>query len=257
MRIGVTLPQFRSDPAAALAVARSAEAAGIDGVFVFDHLWPLGRPERPALQSFPLLGAVAAETDRVRLGPLVARVGVLPDPVLVNTLVTLDRVSGGRLVAALGTGDQANRDENEAYGLPFAPAAERRAAVVRCCRALRDAGVVTWVGGRSAGLREAAAEADGWNSWGPDPATFAAEAATVAPGVERTWAGQVLMGRTRSEVDAKVAALGRRPGLVSGTVDDVRAHLDALAAAGATWAVCAPLDVGSDPGAVELVAELR
>jgi alkanesulfonate monooxygenase SsuD/methylene tetrahydromethanopterin reductase-like flavin-dependent oxidoreductase (luciferase family) len=65
----------------------------------------------------------------------------------------------------------------------------------------------------------------------------------------------VLIGRNRAEAEAKLAAIGGRPGLVWGTVDDLRRHLEALAAAGAAWAVCAPVDVGSDPAAVELVAE--
>lgn len=257
MRIGVTLPQFRSDAGAALAVARRAEAAGVDGVFVFDHLWPLGQPQRPALHSFPLLAAVAAATERVTVGTLVARVGVLADAVLVNTLASLHRIAGGRLIAGLGTGDRANRPENEAYGLPYASGADRLTAVLSCCGHLRAAGVRTWIGGRSPAVREAAAVADGWNAWGPGPATFAAEAATVAAGVERTWAGQVLIGRTRAEADEKLAAHGPRPGLVWGTVDDLEAHLDALAAVGATWAVCAPLDVGTDLEAVEVLAQVR
>lgn len=255
MRVGVTLPQFRHDAEAAIAVARRAEAAGIDGVFVFDHLWPLGQRMRPALHSLTLLGALAAETDRVAMGPLVARVGLVPDAVLVHTLVSLHRMLGDRLIAALGTGDSLNREENEAYGVPFLPAAERLASVVDCCRRLRTAGVTTWVGGRSARLRGAAAAADGWNSWGTDVATFAAEAATVAPGTELTWAGQVLIGRTRAEADAKLRAHGPRPGLVSGTLDDLTGHLEALAGAGASWAICAPLDVGTDPGAVEMLTE--
>ncbi|MDQ6724746.1 MAG: hypothetical protein M3066_01000, partial [Actinomycetota bacterium] len=93
------------------------------------------------------------------------------------------------------------------------------------------------------------------NGWGSDPATFASEAATVAPGAERTWAGQVLIGRTRAEADAKLRAHGARPGLVAGTVAGVGDHLRSLAAAGASWAVCAPLDIGTDPQAVEILAE--
>jgi len=255
MRVGVTLPQFRQDAEAAVAVARQAEAMELDGIFVFDHLWPLGQPTRPALHSLTLLGALAAETDSVAMGPLVARVGLVPDAVLVHTLVSLHRMLGDRLIAALGTGDSMNRDENEAYGVAFRPAAERLASLQACCRQLRAAGVSTWVGGRSPRLREAAAQADGWNSWGSDLATFTAEAATVAPGTALTWAGQVLIGRTRAEADAKLRAHGQRPGLVSGTVDDLVRHLDGLAAAGASWAVCAPLDVGTDPAVVEMLSE--
>jgi alkanesulfonate monooxygenase SsuD/methylene tetrahydromethanopterin reductase-like flavin-dependent oxidoreductase (luciferase family) len=256
MRIGVSLPQFRHDAEAAVEVARRAEAAGLDGVFVFDHLWPLGQPMRPALHCLTLLGALAAETTTVTLGPLVARVGLVPDAVLVHGLVTLHRIAGDRLIAALGTGDSLNRDENRAYGRPFTPVAERLSSLVRCCQGLRAAGVTTWIGGRSEAVRRAAASADGWNGWGMDAATFAAEAATVAPGTARTWGGQVLIGRTRAEADAKLRMHRPRPGLVSGTPDDLARHLDALAEAGATWAVCAPLDVGTDPAAIDILAEV-
>ena len=257
MRLGITLPQFRTDPEPALAIARAAEDAGLDGVFVFDHLWPLGRPDRPALHSYELLGAVAAETSTVAVGTLVARVGLLPDALLLHALLTLHQIAGTRLVAGLGTGDGANRDENLAYGVGFPPAAERRARLEACCRALEDAGVVTWVGGNSAAVRRSAvaAGAQGWNGWGLDPDAFAAAAAELAgTGVAPTWAGLVLIGRTRDEADAKRAAHGTRPGLVWGTVDDLRRHLDRLEAAGATWAVCAPIDLGHDPCAVETLA---
>ena len=255
MQIGVTLPQFRHDSEAAIAVARRAEALSLDGVFVFDHLWPLGQRMRPALHSLTLLGALAAETETVSMGPLVARVGLVPDAVLVHTLVSLHRMLGDRLIAALGTGDSLNREENEAYGVPFPPAAERLASLETCCRQLRAAGVTTWVGGRSVAIRAAAEEADGWNSWGTDVTTFEAEAATVVPGRALTWAGQVLIGKTGAEAGAKLRAHGARPGLVSGTVDDLVRHLDGLAEAGAAWAVCAPRDIGTDPAAVEMLSE--
>ena len=255
MRVGITVPQFRHDAEAAVDVARRAEAAGLDGLFVFDHLWPLGQRMRPALHWSVLLGALAAETEALVLGTLVARVGLVPDALLVHTLSSLHRLVDGRLIAGLGTGDSLNREENEAFGRPFAPVAERLAALVDCCRQLRAAGVTTWVGGRSAPLRRAAAEADGWNGWGADAASFAAEAATVAPGREVTWGGQVLVARTRAEADAKLRTHRPRPGLVAGTTGDLRRHFDGLVAAGASWAVCAPLDVGTDPAAVEILAE--
>lgn len=255
LRVGITLPQFRHEAGPAFDVARRAEAAELDGVFVFDHFWPLGQPTRPALHWLGLLGALAAETERLTIGPLVARVGLVPDAVLVHSLVTVQRIAGPRLVAALGTGDSANRAENEAYGVAFRPAAERLAALVSCCRQLGDAGVTTWVGGRSPAIRRAAAAADGWNGWGSDPSVFAAEAAGVPAGRELTWGGQVLVGRTRAGAAAKLRAHGTRPGLVAGTVEDLSDHFDALAAAGASWAICAPLDVGTDPGAVEIVAD--
>ena len=64
IKLGVVLPSFRPTAADALDVARQADDAGIDGVFCYDHLWPMGRPDRPALAPFPLLAAVAGADDR-------------------------------------------------------------------------------------------------------------------------------------------------------------------------------------------------
>lgn len=258
MRVGVTLPQYRFEAEPALEAARHAEQAGLDGVFVFDHLWPLGRPDRPALHSFSLLGALAVETTRVHLGTLVARVSLLPNAVLVHNFETLQRMIGDRLVAGVGTGDSANRDENVAYGVPFPPRAERLAELATCCRDLRALGVRTWIGGNSAEARAAAAaHADGWNGWGHDAtgwATLAHELPAEGP-IERTWGGQVLVGRDDDEAAAKLERHGGRPGLVHGTVADLAQHLRTLADAGASWAVCAPLDVGNGYDVIEMVAE--
>jgi alkanesulfonate monooxygenase SsuD/methylene tetrahydromethanopterin reductase-like flavin-dependent oxidoreductase (luciferase family) len=60
VKVGITLPQFEDSAGPALAAAREAERLGIDGVFCFDHLWPIGKPGRPVISSVPLLGAVAA-----------------------------------------------------------------------------------------------------------------------------------------------------------------------------------------------------
>jgi alkanesulfonate monooxygenase SsuD/methylene tetrahydromethanopterin reductase-like flavin-dependent oxidoreductase (luciferase family) len=262
VRLGVTLPQFRDEAETAVSVAKRAEAAGIDGLFVFDHLWPLRQPERPALYSLALLGALAAETGQVALATFMARVSLVPNAVLVHSLVTLHRMLGDRFIGGLGTGDSGNRDENLAYGVGFPPVSERIRDLVACLRELRAAGVHTWVGGTSAAVRKVAAvEADGWNAWGLPPEDFAVEAADiVAQGgraTELTWAGQVLIGRTPEEAEAKLERHGTRAGLVHGTVDDLRRHLEALEAVGASWAICAPLDVGTDGDAVELVRAAR
>jgi alkanesulfonate monooxygenase SsuD/methylene tetrahydromethanopterin reductase-like flavin-dependent oxidoreductase (luciferase family) len=265
VRVGLTLPQFRDDADEALATARRAEALGLDGVFVFDHLWPIGRPDRPALQSRVLLGALAVDTSRVVLGPLVARVSLLANAVLVHEMETLHRMLGDRLIVGLGTGDSLSRPENEAAGVPFPSVAERVADLEDCCRRLRAVGARTWVGGHSARVRSAAAhEADGWNGWSSSEHDFGANAAdvlararSVGRRVEVTWGGPVLIGRTTAQAAAKLERHGHRAGLVHGTVDDLRGHLAALAAMGVTWAVCAPLDIGTGSDAVEMVAEAR
>ena len=89
MKVGITLPQFRDEADSALDAARRAEALGIDGVFCFDHLWPMGQPDRPVLSSTPLLGALVGSTSTIAVGTLVARVGLLPDEMLVAVLSSL------------------------------------------------------------------------------------------------------------------------------------------------------------------------
>src|SRR5438105_10592817 len=121
IRVGLVVPSFRRDPGTAIAAARAAEAIGLDGVFVFDHLFPMGEPDRPAISCFPLLGALAAATTSVALGPLVARGGLVPDAVLVNQFATLARMAPGRVIAALGTGDSKSPPQHDACGVAFPP----------------------------------------------------------------------------------------------------------------------------------------
>jgi alkanesulfonate monooxygenase SsuD/methylene tetrahydromethanopterin reductase-like flavin-dependent oxidoreductase (luciferase family) len=150
VKVGVMLPTFREIPTDAISIAIEAEDLGIDGVFLYDHLWPMGRPDRPALAPFPMLGAIAASTSTLRLGTLVARVGLVPDETLVAGFAALDLLAPGRVIAGLGTGDHLSFNENRAYGIALHPAAVRRAAVARCGHALQDLGIEVWVGGSSA-----------------------------------------------------------------------------------------------------------
>ena len=209
MQVGFVLPSFRTDAETALQAATAAEAAGIDGVFVYDHLFPMGQPERPAISCFPLLAAVAATTERMSFGPLVARVGLVPDAVLVNQFKTLARIGPGRLIAGLGTGDDKSRPEHDAFGLAFPSVDTRITAMRECGRSLLGAGIAVWTSGRSAAARQVAADLGvPHNLWAVTPDDIAASTLTV------TWAGPP------------------PPELV--------AHLAALRDAGAQWAVYAP-----------------
>lgn len=232
MKVGITLPQFREDAEPAVEAARLAESAGLDGVFVFDHLWPIGRRDRPALHGLSLLGALAAETSTVALGTLVARVGLVPDAVLVHQLATVQRIVGPRLIAGVGIGDRLSRPENEAYGVAWRPAAERRAAMAGVCRELRALGVTVWVGGRAPATRAIGrTEAGAVNLWQVSSEEVATEVALQNS--EVTWAGQV--------------------DLSPGSDADLAASLESLAGAGATWAVLSPVGV-SWPAAVEAIS---
>jgi alkanesulfonate monooxygenase SsuD/methylene tetrahydromethanopterin reductase-like flavin-dependent oxidoreductase (luciferase family) len=216
MRTGVILPTFRATPDDAFEAAAKAVAAGVDGLFCYDHLWPLGQPERPALAPFPILGALATCLGPAGpfLGTLVARIGLVPNDVLAAQFGALDRLAPGRVIAGLGTGDRLSEQENRAYGIPFTPAGVRRAELVALARRLMDAGLPVWVaGGTAARTEEARAAGTALNVWNAEPARVA-ERAAAPDGLEVTWAGP-------------------SPADPSALVDTVRA----VGAAGASWAV--------------------
>lgn len=248
MRIGVTLPSFRED-ASAVDAAVLAEQLGLDGVFVFDHLWPIGRPDRPALSAMPLLGAVAAATDRVTVGPLVARIGLLPDDVLVASLRSLDRISGGRFVAGLGAGDRMSAQENIAYGIPYAPREDRLASLKGCAARLLDSGVTVWIGGRAQTIEIARDVGAIVNLWDAGPDELASVRADY--GTEVTWAGTAGQSsdNTGGSRDNKG---GSRDNKGQPSVGDIADHLTGIGVAGATWAVCTWPAAGSSP---EVLAE--
>jgi alkanesulfonate monooxygenase SsuD/methylene tetrahydromethanopterin reductase-like flavin-dependent oxidoreductase (luciferase family) len=217
VKVGLVAPVFLGSPRAALSVAQHAEQAGIDGVFSYDHLFPIGSPNRPALSAIPMLAAMAVGTERIRLGTLVCRVTLLPVPVLVESLVTLDEIAGHRAIAGLGAGDSLTAPENDAYGLPFPALDERLRLLAEAARALRKRGVTTWIGGRSRHVRAiAAADADGWNAWDGPLDQLAAFAAANSGGAAATWGG---------------------PPPADG---DFAGQLSRLAQAGVEWAVYGP-----------------
>ena len=78
-----------------------------------------------------------------------ARVGLVPDEVLVAVLSSLSLISSGRMIAGLGTGDHLSRPENQAFGMPFEPADERRSRLRAVASAVGRHGIPVWVGGGS------------------------------------------------------------------------------------------------------------
>lgn len=101
------------------ALAVAAEQAGFDSIWLGDHLLYRGdgRPERGPWEAWTMLAALAAATDRVTLGPLVACVGFHPPAVIAKMAATIDEISAGRFVLGLGAGW--NRAEFDAFGIPF------------------------------------------------------------------------------------------------------------------------------------------
>ncbi|MGH9021787.1 MAG: LLM class flavin-dependent oxidoreductase [Acidimicrobiia bacterium] len=270
MLVGLTLPSFRSSPGPALEVAGAAERSGVDGVFAFDHL--LGRrPGRPALELTAMLGALAVGTARVALGSLVARASLRHPAALVACLDTVARISGPRLIAGVGGGDEESRVEDEAFGVEVPP--EQRLALVEAAVAAASGrGYPVWLGGSSAPMRRLAAlRGDGWNAWGTDAATFAVLSGEVrrlaaeadrgvahlagSTGFACTWGGLVLTGATEKEAQVKAARLDPAPTVICGGPERLAEALLAYREAGADWVILAPLDP-ADPDNASIVGEL-
>jgi probable F420-dependent oxidoreductase len=121
LRIGIQLPEVERDVRwpEYVAMARAAEAAGFDSIWIGDHLLYRGdgRPERGPWEAWTMLSALAAVTERVELGPLVACANFHPPALIAKMAATLGEVSGGRFVLALGAGW--NEAEFRAFGIPF------------------------------------------------------------------------------------------------------------------------------------------
>jgi alkanesulfonate monooxygenase SsuD/methylene tetrahydromethanopterin reductase-like flavin-dependent oxidoreductase (luciferase family) len=107
-----------------LALAEAAEAAGLEGLFRSDHYRSIVRGEPAgALDAWATLAALAARTERIRLGTMVSPVTFRPASVLAKNVVTVDHVSGGRVELGIGAGWY--ELEHETYGFPFGTAGDR------------------------------------------------------------------------------------------------------------------------------------
>ena len=272
MKLGVVLPMFSGDAKKVLDVARAAEAEGFDAAFAFDHFFPPGAPsDRPALEAFTTLAAVAAVTERIAIGTLVTRASVRPPGLLAKLTSWLDHASGGRLVLGIGSGDPIDWPEHEAYGLTVHDRPTRRAHLEETILALRalaagetypggehlprlegplappgrEGGPPIWIGAQADSVvRMAGRIADGWNGWGLDPEPYASKVAVLREAAEGrevtpTWAGIVLVGDTRQELEMLIErrrARGMEDEAWTGTAEDLVEFLGGLGEAGCEWA---------------------
>ncbi len=267
-KVGVQLPEVeRFVPwPDYLDLARRAESAGYDSVWVGDHLvydLPDGSTRGP-YEAWTTLAAVAAATERVEIGPLVASTSFHAPAMLAKQAATVDAISQGRLILGLGAGW--NRREFDAFGFPYdrrVTRFEEALAIIApllregrttfhgefyevddCVldpRPLRDGGPPIMLGSNSPRmLRIGLPVVDSWNIWWSiydnSVETFAelkAGVDAVVPegrSVDATAAVLVTLpegrGRTMGEAyDASVTEV---------TPDDLADHVRALAAAGAT-----------------------
>jgi probable F420-dependent oxidoreductase len=250
-----------------LAMARAAEEVGFDSIWVGDHLLYRGdgEPERGPWEAWTVLAALAAATERVALGPLVACTAFHPPGLIAKMAATVAEVSGGRFVLGLGAGW--NEEEFRAFGLPFDHRVSRFEEAFTIIRGL-VAGERVTLRGRylqaedavllprpaapprmmigSNGPRMLAAtlpHVDAWNTWyedyGNSPDCFAElnERISVAardagrdPGdIERSACVLVALGASTAERPSTPAA----PPPVTGSPDQVASALRELHEAGA------------------------
>jgi probable F420-dependent oxidoreductase len=170
--------------------AEQSERLGFDALWFRDHvLW-----HSPVLDPFTMLGAIAARTSRLRLGPGVLLLPLRHPTLVAKAIATLDVVSGGRAMLGVGVGGEFPK-EYEACGVPLSERGRRADEALEVIRALWTRapaghagrffpfeGAVMeprpvqrphppiWVGGRSdAALRRAARFGDGWLAYFATP----------------------------------------------------------------------------------------
>ena len=189
-------PNMSLCPSEVLDTARWADTNGLHGIWYADHYMPNTGSEEiqpgDTHQCWAMLPAIAAVTERIRVGSLVTPTSVHHPAVLANRASTIDHISNGRMVLGLGAGWQIN--EHKAYGIELEPPARRVQRFEEAIQIIRllttqeltdFAGEVYSVTGAPADpkpiqsplpilvgtagdrmLRIAARHADEWNSWG-------------------------------------------------------------------------------------------
>jgi len=212
---GITTPPMQVSYQAILRVWQEADAIPeIEHAWLFDHLLPIaGDLNGPIFEGWTLLSALAAQTERLRLGLLVTSNRFRPPAMLAKIATTVDIVSGGRLVFGIGAGSRPSlpmaRLEYEAHGLPYHDFGHSVAALDEACTVIERLWTETepfdfhgahvdltgafgnpkpvqrphppiLVAGRSAAvLRVAAKHADLWNIPGGDIADAAQRSALL------------------------------------------------------------------------------
>lgn len=214
MGIGFGLwQQGMPDAATLFEYIDKAEAWGIDSVWLSDHL--MG--DRPEVAIIPMMAAIAARTRRLKFGPSVMMLPLRHPITVAKDIATLDFLSGGRIIMAVGLG--ADEKEADALAVPL----KQRGAVteegIAVLRKLWSGSQVShhgthfhfdnvsitprpakkidiWIGGRSdAALRRVARVADGWFASFVTPREF-------ADGVHKITEYAALYGREHEEIEA-------------------------------------------------------
>ena len=229
LRIGIQLPEVERTVrwSELREMAELTERIGLDSIWVGDHLLYRddGEPTRGPWEAWSLLAALAAVTERVEIGPLVACTSFHNPAMLAKKAATVDEISDGRLILGLGAGW--NRPDYDAFGFPYDHRVSRFEEAFTIIRELLATGrsdrsgtyhsvdraellprgpraggpplMVGSIGERMLGITLPHVAA--WNAWGP-------------------WFGNTLEGyrEMHAMIDERCRAVGRNPGEVDRTV---------------------------------------
>jgi len=170
MRLGAVTLQNRPWPELRDSWGRLDEL-GLDSLWVADHLANPLRPERPWLDGWTLLPALALETKRARVGALVSSLTLRKPAILAKAAVTVDHITGGRAELALGGGGSGRDTElagkrSETFSELVEQAVELLADESLRPRPVHERIPLTIGGHSDEALRLAARYADRWNTYG-------------------------------------------------------------------------------------------
>jgi len=304
IRLGLQIPSFTYPgvPDDALFervsdIAVAAEESGFDSVWVMDHFYQLpllGPPTLNMLESYTLLGALAARTRSVQLGTLVTGVTYRNPAILAKEVTTLDVISRGR--AVLGIGAAWFDVEHNGYGVEFPAVGERMDRLeeaVQICRSMftqetttfegryyrakdainnprpvRPDGIPIMIGGggEKRTLRAVARYADIWNGFGsPDEVRHkidVLEQHCTAEGrdpatITKTKLGTLFIGRDYDEAQGKLVAQLAERGMDWDALDEgTRAQFKAMFHVGGPDEIAAEVKSYLDAGLDGLIFNL-
>ncbi|HEY6563130.1 MAG TPA: LLM class flavin-dependent oxidoreductase, partial [Pirellulaceae bacterium] len=150
LKVGVQLPEVEYEytwPQLA-DMARTAESIGLDSIWLGDHLMyryqRADREPRGPYEAWTTLGALAAITSRVELGPLVASIGFHSPAMIAKKAATIDQISGGRFILGLGSGW--HEPEYMGFGFPFDHRVSRFEESFAIIRSLLETGACDFAG---------------------------------------------------------------------------------------------------------------
>jgi probable F420-dependent oxidoreductase len=223
-RVGVQIQPQHADFAQMRDAWREAEELGADSIYTWDHFYPLyGDPDGKHFEGATSLAALAAVTERAKIGALVFCNSYRNPQLLANIHSTIDHMSGGRVILGIGAG-WFERDYDE-YGYEFGAAPQRLKALGRDLPLIEerlaklnpppvgDIPIMIGGAGEKVTLRLVAQHAKLWHTFA-DPEIYAHKSQVLAEHCER---------------------VGRDPGTIErviGVRGSILDHADALADAG-------------------------